>query len=193
MTWNSLHPVDHPWDDQRTPVVWVNWTFQPKNIPKNSLSRPLHQKKCQGEFFLGEFTQHFGGGGHWFLGHPPPKHTSHLSPSFQAARGRCIDLELAAKLASPTSTIAELSHDCQRPRGPRGIPMFRGNGWDLGSKDFFWGFKRTYPARVPVTNEGFIEILDPKNVTCHPGGNDCGLKGEISSCNLPLLFLMVPL
>ena len=34
MTWNSLHPVVWSMDDQRTPVVWVNWTFQPKNIPK---------------------------------------------------------------------------------------------------------------------------------------------------------------
>lgn len=59
-------------------------------------------------------------------------------------------------------------------------------GWvGIWGQRFFWASKRIYPARVPVTNEGFIKIpWSRKNVTCRPGGNDCGLKGEVSSCNL---------
>ena len=192
MTRNSLHPVDHPWMTSSL-VVWSTG-LPTKKHTKNSLSRPLHQKKFRVKIF-GWIHLTLGGGGEmgFWVTVTPQKIQEKSESILPAARGRCIDLELAAKLASPTSTFAELSHDCQRPRGPRGIPVFRGNGWDLGSKDFFWASKRL-PSQSASNYWRFVEIpWSPKNVTCHPGGNDCGLKGEVSSCNLPLLFLMVPL
>ena len=40
------------------------------------------------------------------------------------------------------------------------------------------GDVRSYPPpRMPVTNEGlYIGIPDPKNGSCHPGGDDCILR-----------------
>ena len=93
-------------DDQLTCCL-VNWTSNQKTYQKTHFPDLLHQKKFRAKFFWVNSPNTWVGG-NGFLGHRHPKHTSLLSPSFAAARGRCIDLELAARLASPTSTIAEL-------------------------------------------------------------------------------------
>ena len=83
-------------------VVWSTGLSNQKTYPKTHFPDLCTKKNVRVIFFGVNSPITLEGGEMGFWGH--------LSPSFQAARGRCIDLELAAKLASPTSTIAELSH-----------------------------------------------------------------------------------
>ena len=128
MVWRGIHYIRwiiHGWPAHSSCLGQLD--FPSKKTYQKLTFQTFAPKKVQGEFFLGEFTHHLGWG-KWVFGSPSPQTYESILPD---ARGRCIDLELAAKLASQTSTIAELSHDCQRP-AKRGADV-SGMGWDSGS------------------------------------------------------------